>query len=41
MRLYQDYTTEAEIISDSYPMNMLFQDTTAEIQSKMVVKGEV
>jgi len=39
MRLYQDYTTEVEIISDSYPMTMLFQETTAEIQSKMIVKG--
>lgn len=41
MRIYQDYTTEEEIISDSYPMTMLFQETTAEVQSKMVAKGDV
>ncbi len=41
MRIYQDYYTEAEIISDSYPFQLLYNEAVAQVQSKMVVLGEV
>jgi len=41
MKIYVDPVTETEIISDSYPTTFLFEDTTAEIQSRMVVIGDV
>jgi len=41
MRIYQDATTETEVISDSYPFVMLYQDTVAQVQSKMIIKGDV
>jgi hypothetical protein len=41
MRLFQDLFTEAEIISDSYPFTLLFDGAACEVQSRMVVPGEV
>jgi hypothetical protein len=41
MRIYQDLFTETEIFSDSYPWVNLFDGAVCEVQSRMVVIGDV
>jgi hypothetical protein len=41
MKIYQDLFTEAEVISDSYPFEMLHEGTVAAVESKLIVKGDV
>lgn len=41
MRIYCDIITNAEIISDSYPWVSLEDGAIIEVQSRMVVKGDV
>ena len=38
MKLYVDAFSGDEIISDSFNLNMLFEDVGAEIKSKLIVK---
>ena len=40
MRIYQDVFTDEEFISDSYKMEMLFNDVIGEVKSRMVVSKE-
>lgn len=41
MRIFEDIVTGIEVISDSYPMELLFDGAACEVQSRMVVKGDV
>ncbi len=41
MRIFEDLITGAEVISDSYPMTLLCDGAACEVQSRMVVKGDV
>lgn len=41
MRIFEDIITGTEVISDSYPMTLLFDGAACEVQSRMVVKGDV
>ncbi len=36
MRIYQDIFSNEELLSDSYKVDMKFEDVIAEVQSKMV-----
>lgn len=40
MKIFQDIFTEEEFISDSYKMNMTFNDVIAEVKSRMVISKE-
>jgi hypothetical protein len=42
MRIFQNIDSDAEIISDSYKFNYLFEDCVIEVQSRMIPKdGDV
>ena len=40
MRIFQDVFTDDEFISDSYKMEMLFNDVIGEVKSRMVISNE-
>lgn len=41
MKIFQDIFSDEELISDSYKMVEVFDGVAVEIQSRMVVKGDV
>lgn len=38
MRIFMDIITGAEVLSDSYPMTLLFDGAACEVQSSLIAK---
>jgi hypothetical protein len=39
MKVYKDIITGDEMVSDSYPQQVLYEDAILEVKSRLVTKG--
>lgn len=40
MKVYKDIITGDEMVSDSYPQKLVFEDAILEVKSRLVTKGQ-